>query len=215
MPAGFASPREASMIEEPLKRNTGLRPFEARHRTGAADAPSRPGPLVQDMEELRACVLKRLDAIEGLARDRAGTAAAEIARLEKSLKQRIDELEAERGRLRSGSDQEEMNWKQLVGELENDRRLLADAWERLEHERIEFMGVGPGHGAVQGPMPAHHRNRPLEIATRQASAASAAPAAARAVAAESGNPVAENILRQFQALSGDVRRATESRYSSR
>ena len=163
---------------------------------------------MHDLEELRACVAGRIASIEGLARDRAGAASAEIARLEQALKQRIEELEAERGRLRSGADQDQTNWKQSLGQLESDRQLLAEAWERLERERIEIVGAG----IAPGPQ----RTRPSEIGVAHGSPGPTAPVAARSTGmGEAGNPVAETILRQFQALSSDVRRTTEARYSTR
>ena len=196
------------MIEDSLKRGPGHRPVDGKVRAGPAEARSRPGSLMHDLEELRACVARRLASIEGLARERAGAASAEIARLEQTLIQRIEELEAERGRVRSGADQEQMNWKQSLGQLESDRQLLAEAWERLERERIEIVGAGIAPGT--------QRTRPSEIGVPHGSPGPTAPVAARSTGTvESGNPVAETILRQFQALSSDVRRTTEARYSSR
>jgi hypothetical protein len=196
------------MIEDAFKRGSGQRPVDARAHPGTTEARLRPGTLLHDLEELRDCVLQKLDSIEGLARRRAGAASAEITRLEQTLKQRIEELEIERGRLRSGVDQEQSNWKQLLGQLESDRQLLAEAWERLERERIEVVGAGIASGS--------HRARPAEGSVPHVSPTPPPSVAPRAPAgAESGNPVAETILRQFQALCSDVRRTADTRCSSR
>src|SRR3954447_5687084 len=116
------------MIEDSSTRSPGGRPLDARSRTGPPESRVRPGSLFHDLQELRATVIRRLDSLECLARDRAGAASIEIARLEQALRERLEELEAERGRLRSGDDQES-SWKRLLGQLEDDRQLLAEAWE--------------------------------------------------------------------------------------
>src|SRR4051794_10699847 len=99
--------RGSTMIEDSSKRSPGLHPVEPKVRAGSSETRFRPGVLPHDLEELRECVERRFKSIEGLARDRAGAASAEIARLEQALEQRIEELETERARLRSGADQEQ------------------------------------------------------------------------------------------------------------
>jgi hypothetical protein len=166
--------------------------------------PQAQAPLIHNLEELRSCVLRRLESIEALARRWSGVPAAEIARLEQALEQRIDELELERSRSRAGGDGGESSGEHLLAQLENDRQLLTEAWERLERERIDT--IGSGAGARPG-LQAHHP-RPAEgLATH-------APPAPRPTApAETGNPVTESILRQFQTLCSDVRRTTDARCS--
>ena len=82
--------------------------------------------------------------------------------------------------------------------MEEDRRLLADAWDRLERERIE------GH---------------VEATVARASPPTPAdpPAAPRVLSATSGTPddsVTQAILQQFQVLRADVRR-TANRKTAR
>jgi hypothetical protein len=164
--------------------------------------------LVRDLEDLRDRVLQKLSSIEELARSRAGAASAEITRLEQTLRERVAELETERNLPRSTGDQQEANWKQLLAQLENDRQLLSEAWERLERERIDLAGTGTGA--------AHHRPRLAEGANSPCSQASLPVAAHRQpTVTDAANPVAEKILRQFQALNSDVRRTADARYSSR
>ena len=57
-----------------------------------------PAGLVRNLEELRSCVLRRLESIEELARRCSGDSAVEISRTEQMLKQRIAELELESNR---------------------------------------------------------------------------------------------------------------------
>jgi hypothetical protein len=194
------------MIDDRHRRSTGPLPVEARAPHVEPDARSRPGLLVRELEDLRDRVLQKLDSIEGLARSRGGAGSAEIARLEQTLKQRLEALEVERRRLRSGAEQGEASWKQMLGQLESDRRLLSEAWERLERERIELAG-----SATTG----HHRSRPTDSHVSPSSPAPPPAAHRTAPAADAANPVAEKILRQFQALCSDVRRTSEARCSSR
>jgi hypothetical protein len=162
--------------------------------------------LIHDLEELRDSVLHRLDSIEGLVRCRVGAPSAEITRLEETLRQKIDELELERGRLRADVEQEESRWRQSLAQLESDRQLLTDAWERLERERIDV--TSSSHA------PAAHRSRPPDSSVFR-SAAPAPPPPKTSTSMEASNPVAETILRQFQTLCSDVRRTADSRSSPR
>jgi hypothetical protein len=147
-------------------------------------------------------VLRRLGAIEDLARHRSDLPAAEISRLEQTLKQKIEELDRERGRLRASVEQEQASGRQLLAQLENDRRMLAEAWEKLELERIDACSSRPAP-PVQHPRPAE------DVSVHAASPRRGLPRS------ESNNPVAVTILRQFQTLCNDVRRATDARFSSR
>jgi hypothetical protein len=80
--------------------------------------------------------------------------------------------------------------------------LLAEAWERLERERIEAITAGHSQGA--------QRSRIGEgVGVVHPSAPRSQPSG------EAGNPVAETILRQFQTLCGDVRRTANVRCSPR
>jgi hypothetical protein len=163
-----------------------------------------PAGLVRNLEELRTCVLRRLESIEELARRCSGDSAVEISRTEQMLKQRIAELELESNRARSELFGEEPGGKQSLTQLENDRHLLAEAWERLERERIDALMAGSV--ARQAP-PAHHPHPADGHATH------AMPTPRPMVSIEPANPVAESILRQFQTLCKDVRRTTDARCS--
>ena len=172
--------------------------------------PTKPGPqalpsgLIHNLEELRSSVLRRLESIEALARRRSGVPSVEITRTEQMLRQRIDELELERSRSLSDLASEEPSDKQLLTQLENARKLLAEAWERLERERIDAIAAG---SVARPALPAHHPH-PAEGLAMHGS-----PAPRLTATAETANPVAESILRQFQTLCSDVRRTTDARCS--
>jgi hypothetical protein len=176
----------------------------ATPRTRLAATPERTAvsALVRDLEDFRNSVLSGLGAIEELARHRSGSPPAEISRLEQSLQQKIEELDRERSQLRAGAEQEQASGRQLLVQLENDRRMLADAWEKLELERIETCSSRPA------PSLNHPRSRG-ELAQQAPRMRLGSPSS------ESGNPVTETILRQFQTLCNDVRRTTNARFSSR
>jgi len=161
---------------------------------------------IHGLEELRSSVISRLLAIEDLARKRSSASSPELTRLVQSLKDRIAELELDRSRLRADVERGDGDWKRQLAQFETDRQLLAEAWERLERERVEAGGHPPPGGAKQAP--AVHRPRPQEDGPTHTLSL------ARSVSGgETGNPVAETILRQFQVLCGDVRRTTDARFS--
>jgi hypothetical protein len=90
-----------------------------------------------------------------------------------------------------GRDRE---WAERLEALEHDRRLLAAAWEEVERARTT---PAPGP-AADAPLPPVLEPRP------------AAPAAQ----AGPGDPVDRTVLRQFESLRRDVRRAAEARNPS-
>jgi hypothetical protein len=202
--------RDDSMIDDRQRQTSvsGPRPVEARTRgsLGADRAGSR--AFCDDLQALRDCVLQRLDSIEGLARRRLGAPSAETIRLEQSLKQKIEELEHEKSRLRGGLEEKESTCRRLITELESDRQLLTEAWERLERERIDSTVAGSDHGS-----PAH-RLRPSDRVVAPVSPTPTPPPKA-ATNVDSANPVSDTILRQFQTLCSDVRRTADSRCSTR
>jgi hypothetical protein len=155
-------------------------------------------------------VLERLDSLEALARRReASTAAAsEIAVRERNLEHREAELEEARRQLHAEADRREKEWSASLIQLESDRRSLAEAWERVERQRIECPGVSDGH-------PDPHAQG--QGAPRRGPAASLhTPVLTRSAATDldSNNPVAQAILREFQALSRDVRSNAAARRDS-
>ena len=172
---------------------------------------SLPAGLIHNLEELRNCILRRLESIEALARRCSGVPSVEITRTEQMLRQRIDELELERSRSLSDLASEDPSDKQLLTQLENDRKLLendrkllAEAWERLERKRIDAIAAG---SVARPALPARHPHPAEGLAVH------GLPAQRPTATAETANPVAESILRQFQMLCSDVRRTTDARCS--
>jgi hypothetical protein len=99
-----------------------------------------------------------------------------------------------------------------IEKLENDRRLLAEAWERLERERIDGASTGGSHALTHSHSHAHaHAPQRPAVVVQQA----AAPAFRPAVAVEANDVVAHAILKQFQALRSDVRKTAHGRRPQR
>ncbi|MDR3632953.1 MAG: hypothetical protein P4L84_03900 [Isosphaeraceae bacterium] len=169
--------------------------------------------LAGGLERIRATVLERLDKVETALRERASRApveesqlserdselrrrAAELQQRQTELQQRTAELEEAQRRLRAERDRWENERATLLEQLEHDRILLAEAWERLEREKLEH---------PDGPSaPSRNAN------TERVPARVARPV----VASDDENPVAQAILRQFQAVRRDVRRNANGPTSS-
>jgi hypothetical protein len=202
--------KDDSMIDDSQKQTlvSGPRPVEARARGPSGTGRAGSTTFRDDLQTLRDSVLQRLESIEVLARRRLSAPTAETSRLEQSLKQKIEELEHEKSRLRGGLEEKETSCRRLMTELESDRQLLTEAWERLERERIDATVVGGDHTS-----PAH-RARPSERAATPATPAPTPPPRAP-TNTDSANPVSDSILRQFQTLCSDVRRTADSRCSTR
>ena len=151
-------------------------------------------------------------ALEALARQRteSTTAAGGITALERTLQQRQAELEEAWRQVRAEAERQEKEWSASLTQLEADRRLLAEAWERLERKRIDGSGASERHPHTHSPVQGQPRGAPAALLD------AAAVAPARSAAAESGtdNPIAQAILRQFQALSRDVRCTAQARRDS-
>jgi DNA repair exonuclease SbcCD ATPase subunit len=152
-----------------------------------------------DLGRLRDLIQKRLDQIEALAREYLESTATrdgvETSEQEQALLRRIAELEEANQRIRTQAERHEQDWQKAFEQLEEDRKLLADAWERLERERIEGH-VEPGH--ARGARPA--------LSDR--------PAAPKVRSETSGTPddsVTQAILQQFHRLRSDVRRTANQR----
>ena len=132
-------------MNNPGKNDTAM---ESREK----QRPTKPGPqalpagLIHNLEELRSSILRRLESIEALARRCSGVPSVEITRTEQMLRQRIDELELERSRSLSDLASEDPSDKRLLTQLENDRKLLAEAWERLDANGSTRSRRGPSPG---------------------------------------------------------------------
>ena len=111
------------------------------------------------------------------------------------------ELE-ETERLHAQAERQEKEWAASLTQLEADRRLLAEAWARVERERIAYSSGPEPHQQSHAPGQGPREGAPTSLSR------AGAPVAARSAPADSdlNHPIAQAILRQFQTLSSDVRR---------
>jgi hypothetical protein len=143
--------------------------------------------LVLALEEIRRTLHGRLDALETLARTRARNPNGET---EDRLKQQVAELQRQCNQLRGEAERMRQAQHTSLEQLEHDRLLLAEAWDRLEQERLKCA-------------------QPHREERRKAAANPSAPQAPiSSVAPSSDDPVIQAVLRQFQTLQRDVRRAS-------
>ena len=189
-------------------RRLGSIPRVLDDRPGPARARSAPAALIRDLQWLRQRVLERLDSLEAMVRQHAASPAnaREIATLERTLQQKLAELEEARSQLRADAERREKEWNASLTQLESDRRSLAEAWERVERQRIEGRGSSDGrpHPHAQGQ--GSPRGGPAALLH-----AALSPGRSAATDPEPNNPVARAILREFQTLSRDVRCNAEAR----
>jgi hypothetical protein len=181
-------------------------------RPRRAGARPDPFPLLQGLDRIRDFVHQRLDRIEALSLERGASAAASSAdpsEREQELRRRLAEAEERQGRIVAEARRREQEWLTGLEQIENDRKLLAEAWERLERERID--------GTIAAHAPQPHRGgaapQPRAAAPQPPQPQPQQPAQAyRPVAASEANDVITHaILQQFQALRSDVRRNANGR----
>lgn len=154
-------------------------------------APSR-AAILQALELIRQRFHRHLDAIEGMARARAQLGNKDASEREQQLRHRLLELEHAQIQLRSETERWEHERQAMIEQLEHDRRLLAEAWERLEREQVQIA------------------NAPAEPARSAATTAVTQWPKTVTLASGRDETVAEEILRQFQSLRRDVRRNAEA-----
>lgn len=148
-----------------------------------------PSAVADAMQRIRDRIHGWLDRIEALA----GEARANDR-----------ELEQQRDALRVEIEHHRQEWDARVEELDHDRRLLAEAWERLELEQQA------AHPATRSTGERPRNDRRSEAPTPPPPP----PAPAPLPSSETDGVVDRAILRQFEALRRDVRRTAESRGSS-
>jgi hypothetical protein len=153
-------------------------------------------------------VLERLNSIETLAQARLTSeqATVESTGLKRALERKLADLEESERLFQAEVERKEKEWRVALTQLEEDRRLLAEAWERLERERIDGFGASDPHpfAHVQGDGP------------RKGAQAASIPAGTLAsVASAKNQPATQEILRQYQTHCSDVRRNAEKRRNSR
>jgi hypothetical protein len=150
-----------------------------------------PTPLaraLRALDQMRVVVAQRLDALEKLAQE--PTRGRDLDS-EQRLREQSADLERQRQAFQAEAERWDRERHALIEQLEHDRRLLADAWERLEQEQLQAQAQS---GRLGRPTPAGGPGP-------RSGAAAAAP-----VALGLEDPVAQAVLRQFQALRRDVQR---------
>ena len=189
------------MPSETVPQPRAAAPPEARGNTFRQETAALAGGL----ERIRTTVLERLDRVETTVKERASRAplqepelvardsdlkrrAAEIQQRQTELQQRTAEMDEAQRRTRTERDRWENERTTMLEQLEHDRRLIAEAWERLEREKLE------------NPEPA----RAATALRNGTSDRQAVKVSRLVVASNEENPVAQAILRQFQAVRRDV-----------
>lgn len=143
--------------------------------------------VAQGLDRLRDAVLARLAEIESMALDLTALLGRDSSERETAFRERAAALEATLARLQAESKRKEQEWQAVLEKLDQDRVLLAEAWDRLEREQVE------------APIP--------PIAAQPINGA-----AARLAPTDLGDdPVTRAVLWQFQALKSDVRRNAKGR----
>lgn len=171
-------------------------------RAGKGERPD-PQRVFAGLEQLRATLRERLNTIEALAVERAEVQSPDPSEREKALRKRIAELEQRQTLLVSEAKRKEQECQAAMEKIESDRKLLAEAWERLERERIEGAGASAQH-----PAPHHPAPRPAPVLHAVDTPSFHPPGS-------SDDVVAQAILKQFHALKSDVRRNAGARRSVR
>lgn len=151
--------------------------------------------LVQGLARLRDALDQRLDRIEAMALGQAVRLQEDAPERERALRDRVEHLEASIARLHAEAKRREQEWQAGLLELDSDRRLLADAWERLEQSQIDAPQRSAGDPGRPPPGP---RPEPAAAVPRQETV-------------DADDPVTRAILRQFQTLKSDVRRNAKGR----
>jgi hypothetical protein len=161
------------------------------NRVKRGTARSDSASLSQGLDRLRDALLKRLGEIEAMALEQASSLDQDSTEREQTLRERVATLEASLARTQAESKRKEQEWQVVLQQLEQDRALLAEAWDRLERERVEVTSQPVARGPSPSPAPS--------TATRQA------------IVGTGDDPVTRAILWQFQALKSDVRRNAKGR----
>jgi len=158
----------------------------------------RPDPtaLAQTLERLREELLQRLAVVESVAMEHVALSGYDPSEREQILRERASTLEASLSRIQAELKRRELEWEEQLESLQHDRKLITQAWERLEEEQIQA-----GTPASVSPREAPPPDR---AATTSATYRPPTPD-------ESNDQVTKAILKQFQALQGDVRRNAKGR----
>src|SRR4051812_31485999 len=110
--------------------------WESRPRRAPARAEA--DTQAQSLQRLRDDLFRRLDAIELLASEQAALLDQDSSERERILRDRVVSLEAANARVVAEARRREQEWQEVLRQLEADRLLLAEAWERLEQQQTHL-----------------------------------------------------------------------------
>jgi hypothetical protein len=185
------------------------------HQTGSWPTSVRAAlsDLEQSLQSLRQLVLQRLDSLQSLARRplSSAPAAGETAALARTLELKKTELAETERRLAALAEHQQTEWNASLTQLEADRRLLADAWERIERERIEHLAEADSQEHCQAHRQGSRSGGPAAGPTGLA----AAPLRSGVFDSSQNRPLPHAIVRQFETLCSDVRRTSGERAQPR
>ena len=140
-------------------------------------------------------VFEHLTRIESLARIAGIEYQTEPSEVEAALRERILTLEAAQARLLATAARRDLEWREFLEDLEEDRKRLARAWQEIEQERLR----PPAQGQAE---PLARANTAASITIKES-----APGRPESTGEPHSNDlISLEILRQFRALQGDVRR---------
>jgi|SRR5579864_2223626 len=146
--------------------------------------------LLEGLERVRQQIHEQLSAIDQEVRSRANWHQTET---EPALKRRIGELERLVGKLQTEDAGQERERGTMLEQLEHDRDLLAEAWQRVEREQIKLEAASRAATRKSSSRLPAHQTEPS------------------AFSADLEDLVSTNVLRQFESLQRDVRRNAKSR----
>jgi hypothetical protein len=172
---------------------------DSRPRRGARRAD--PPEFSQVLDRLRESLLHRLERVEAIAAEQDALLKQDSSEREQALRERVALLEATQSRLLAEAKRREQEWQSVMSDLDSDRRLLAEAWDNIERERI----AGPANPTSR---PAAGHEVPLAALPEPTEPARPRPP---------GDPddhVTQSILWQFRTLKSDVRRNAKRRNGS-
>jgi hypothetical protein len=145
--------------------------------------------LQQGLEHVRERFHRQVDALEAQLRDRAQRQERIFQEREEQLEQKAIEVEHTRLQLQVEAERWVHEREAMIEQIEHDRRLLAEAWDRVERVQVKS---APTRGQEL-----------LRPAVLDPGAAEPAPSASGAAFPQ---PVLEEVLWQFQSVRRDVRR---------
>ena len=144
------------------------------------------------LDRLKELVFEHLARIESLARLAGIEHQSDPSEIEAALRERIVVLEAAQARLLATATRRDREWREFLEDLEQDRNCLARAWQEIEHERLRSTTPERAESAARATTAAIKESSPSRTESADAS--------------HSTDMISLEILRQFRALQGDVRR---------